>query len=105
MQTFLSALVAGAVVSLVVTVPWRGAERSATYAPHPFSAMERAEYDVRYGPIHAGSGTLSVVGIDTVRGRDAYRFRLTIGGGINLLVYKYDLRDTIESWVDTATFN
>jgi hypothetical protein len=73
--------------------------------PRPFSAMERAEYDVRYGVIHAGSGTLSVLGIDTVRGRDAYRFRLTIGGGVNLLLYKYNLRDTLESWVDTATFN
>ena len=74
-------------------------------APHPFTALEHAEYDVRYGPIHAGSGTLSVLGIDTVRGRDAYRFRLTIGGGVNLLLYKYSLRDTLESWVDTATFN
>jgi len=72
---------------------------------HPFTAMEHAEYDVRYGPIHAGSGTLSVLGIDTVRGHDAYRFRLTIGGGVNLLLYKYSLRDTLESWVDTATFN
>ena len=72
---------------------------------HPFAAMERAEYDVRYGPIHAGTGTLSVLGIDTVRGRDAYRFRVTIGGGVNLLLYKYNLRDTLESWVDTATFN
>jgi len=67
--------------------------------------MERAEYDVRYGPIHAGNGTLSVLGIDTVRGHDTYRFRLTIGGGVNLLLYRYSLRDTLESWVDTATFN
>lgn len=74
-------------------------------ALHPFTTMERAEYDVRYGPIHAGNGTLSVLGIDTVRGRDTYRIRLTLGGGVNLLLYKYYLRDTIESWVDTATFN
>jgi len=71
---------------------------------HPFTAVERAEYDVRFGPIHAGNGTLSVLGVDTVRGHDAYRFRLTIGGGVNLLLYKYTLRDTMESWVDTATF-
>jgi len=77
---------------------------TASYAGHPFTAMEHAEDDVRYGPSHAGSGSRSVLGIDTVRGRDAYRFRLTIGGGVNLLLYKYALRDTMESWVDTATF-
>jgi hypothetical protein len=70
----------------------------------PFSAGERAEYDVRYGVFHAGVGTLSVVGIDTVRGRDAYRFRMTLDGGVSLLLYHYEIRDTMESWVDTATF-
>jgi hypothetical protein len=70
----------------------------------PFSPGERAEYDVRYGVFHAGVGTLSVVGIDTVRGRDAYRFRMTLDGGVNLLLYRYEIRDTMESWVDTATF-
>ena len=75
-----------------------------SHVRHPFSAMEHAEYDVRYGPIHAGSGTLSVLGIDTVRGRDAYHFRQTIGGGVNLLLYRYSMRDTMESWVDTSNF-
>ena len=68
-----------------------------SHTSHPFTAMEHAEYDVKYGPIHAGNGTLSVLGIDTVRGRDAYHFRQTIGGGVNLLLYKYSMRDTMES--------
>lgn len=72
--------------------------------PLPFPSGEYAEYDVRYGKLHAGIGTLGVVGIDTVRGRDAYHFRMTLDGGVNLLVYRYDIRDTMESWVDTATF-
>jgi hypothetical protein len=72
--------------------------------PRPFSTGERAEYDVRYGVIRAGTGTLSVVGIDTIRGRDAYRFRMTLSAGVNLLLYRYSVRDTMESWVDTATF-
>jgi hypothetical protein len=70
----------------------------------PFTSGEFAEYDVRYGKLHAGIGTLGVVGIDTVRGRDAYHFRMTLDGGVNLLVYRYAIRDTMESWVDTATF-
>jgi hypothetical protein len=72
--------------------------------PKPFLVGERAEYDVRYGVFHAGRGSLSVVAIDTVRGRAAYRFRMTLDGGANLLLYRYTIRDTMESWVDTATF-
>ena len=70
----------------------------------PFVTGERAEYDVKYGIIHAGVGTLSVVDVDTVRGRPAFRFRMTLDGGVNLLLYRYALHDTMESWVDTATF-
>jgi hypothetical protein len=70
----------------------------------PFVVGEQAEYEVKFGVIRAGTGTLSVVGIDTARGRDAYRFRLTLSAGVNLLLYKYTIRDTMESWVDTATF-
>jgi Protein of unknown function (DUF3108) len=70
----------------------------------PFSVGETAEYDVRYGVVHAGSATLSVLGVDTVRGRDAYRLRLTLAAGVNLFLYKYAARDTMQSWVDTATF-
>ena len=90
--------------TLLMGAPGATQDTTATVVAHPFTAMERAEYDVRYGPIRAGTGTLSVLGIDTVRGRDAYRFRMTLGGGVNLLLYKYALRDTMESWVDTATF-
>jgi hypothetical protein len=77
---------------------------SSTPPSRPFATGERAEYDVKYGIIHAGTGTLSVVGIDTLRGRDVYRFRMTLTAGVNLLLYKYAIRDTMESWVDTASF-
>lgn len=70
-----------------------------------FKVGEHAEYDVRYGVIRAGTGTLSVLAVDTVRGQDAYRFRMTFSADVNLLLYKYTARDTMESWVDTATFN
>ena len=43
--------------------------------------------------------------IDTVRGKDAYRFRLTFAARVNLLVKKYTTRDTMQSWVDTANFH
>src|SRR5689334_12005799 len=34
---------------------------SLAQAAHPFVPGDRAEYDVRYGPAHAGTGTLSVL--------------------------------------------
>jgi hypothetical protein len=74
-------------------------------APRPWVVGDSAEYDVRFGPLHAGTAKLALVGIDSVRGRAAYHIRLTISGRVNLLFYKYDLRDTIESWVDTTTQN
>lgn len=73
-------------------------------ARRPFSVGERAQYDVRYGIIRAGSATLAVMGVDTVRGYDAYHFRLTLAAGVNLLLYRYSAHDTMQSWVDTATF-
>jgi hypothetical protein len=74
-------------------------------AARPWLPGESAVYDVHYGPVHAGTATLNVVGIDNVRGHTAYHVLLSVRGGVNLLVYKYDLRDTLESWVDTATLN
>ena len=74
-------------------------------AQQPFVVGERAEFDIKYGIIHAGTGALTVVGIDTVRQQDAYRFRLTYSAGVNLLLYKYTVRDSMESWTDTATLH
>jgi hypothetical protein len=72
---------------------------------HPFVVGERAEYDLKYGILRAGTATLGVTGIDTVRDRPAYCFRLTTSAGVNLALYKYSIRDTMRSWVDTATFH
>jgi hypothetical protein len=77
----------------------------AARAQQPFSVGERAEYDVKYGIVHAGTGSLSVVGVDTVRQRDAYRFRMTLSAQVNLLLYRYTFRDTMQSWADTASFH
>lgn len=71
----------------------------------PWVPGENAEYDIRYGPAHAGIASLGVVGIDTVRGHAAYHVRLSLDGGVNVLVYKYRVRDTLDSWVDTTTLN
>jgi hypothetical protein len=73
--------------------------------PRPFGVGERAEYDIRYLGVQVGSGSLAVAGVDTVRGHAAFRFRMTVGVTARLLVYKYVARDTMQSWVDTASFH
>jgi hypothetical protein len=92
----------GAVASAApeVTPARQSASRPAA-VPAPFAVGERSEYDVKYGVIRAGNGALEVTGVDTVRGRDAYRFQFVIVGGVRFL---YSIRDTMWSWVDTATF-
>jgi len=86
---------------LAALPPAAGAQAPPTRS---FAVGERAEYDVKYGLIHAGNAAVEVTGIDTVRGRDAWLFRLTMSAGVNLLVYSYSVRDTMWSWVDTSTF-
>jgi hypothetical protein len=72
-------------------------------APH-LTVGERADYDVSYGVVRAGRASVAVTSIDRVRNRDAYCLRFTMSAGVNLLLLRYSVRDTMRSWVDTATF-
>lgn len=65
----------------------------------PFGVGERAEYEVRFGPLRVGSGTMELGAIDTLRGRRVYRSVFRARGGT--LFYKVD--DRYESWFDVNT--
>ena len=65
----------------------------------PFGVGERFTYDVKLGPFKAGRGSMEITGLDTIRGRTAYRAVFRVKGGI--LGYKAD--NTMESWIDTTT--
>ena len=67
----------------------------------PFGVGERLEYEVRFGPVRVGSGSLAVEAIDTLRGRQVWYTTFRIKGGTFL--YKVD--DLAESWFDTKTFS
>ena len=66
-------------------------------AKRPFGPGEVLTYDVRFGPVKAGTGTMEVRGIENVRGRDAYHTVFRINGGIPF----YRVDDTFESWFAT----
>jgi uncharacterized protein DUF3108 len=67
----------------------------------PFGVGERLEYDVRFGPLRVGEGTMEVLSVEAVRGRDAWHTRFHVQGGLPF--YKVD--DVLESWIDSAAFN
>ena len=65
--------------------------------PVPFGVGERLEYDVRFGKLKVGSGTMEVAGIQEVRGRETWHTVFTVRGGN----FMYRVNDRYESWIDT----
>ncbi|GLC27840.1 DUF3108 domain-containing protein [Roseisolibacter agri] len=63
-------------------------------AARPFAPGEQLKYDVRFGPIKAGTGSMEVRGVETVRGRPAYHTVFTVKGGIP----GFRVHDVFESW-------
>lgn len=97
----------GALVLLAAGVPasqdaTRAADGSAlAAAPVPFGPGETLEYRVKLGALGAGQGSMSVMGLDTVRGRPTYHVRYSVGGGILFL----QVHDTVQSWIDIRTLS
>jgi hypothetical protein len=63
----------------------------------PFRTGEAATYQVKLGGISVGSGSMSVIGLQTVRGQQTFHTVMTLRGG-NALVR---VNDRFESWIDT----
>ncbi|MBV6521171.1 MAG: hypothetical protein MNPFHGCM_01298 [Gemmatimonadaceae bacterium] len=69
--------------------------------PVPFMVGEKLDYNVHFGPLRVGHGSMEVMGIVPVRGRDTWHTRLRVKGGIPLA----RVDDLFESWIDMASFN
>jgi hypothetical protein len=69
--------------------------------PVPFGPGEKSTFDVRFGALKVGSGSLELVGIEMVRGRPAWHTAFNIEGG----TFFYRVNDSYESWIDTSTMN
>jgi hypothetical protein len=67
----------------------------------PWVVGERFGYDVRFGFIKAGRAEMTVVGVEPVRGRAAWRARFTVRGGY--LALRVD--DVLETWMDAITLS
>lgn len=67
----------------------------------PFAVGERLSYDVKFGPLKAGRGTMEVMEVVDVRGRPAWRVALRVKGGITF----FKVNNVLESWIDTTTFS
>jgi hypothetical protein len=72
---------------------------SAERAMVPFGAGEKLVFDVKFGPVKVGTGRMEVLGTEDVRGREAWRTRFVVNGGIP----GYRVNDRLESWFDTRS--
>lgn len=80
-----------------VQLPTEQAQRTRV----PWAVGERLSYNVYFGPIKAGSGSMEVRGFETVRGRETYHTVFEVRGGVPF----YRVHDVFESWMDTATLS
>ena len=93
--------IAAAALSAQSPLPAAPSDSAIALNKQAFAAGERLTYDVRFGPLHVGHGTMLLAGIDTVRGHIAWRAVFTISGGTLF----YHVRDSTVSWFDTTTLS
>lgn len=66
----------------------------------PFGVGEKLDYQVKFGSLSVGRGSMEVVGVDEIRGRSAWHTVFRVKGG----TFFYKVDDRFESWVDVTNF-
>lgn len=66
-----------------------------------FAVGERLEYELRFGKLKVGEGSMEVMDTVQIRGRDAWHTRFRIRGGVAF----YRVDDVLESWIDRGQFS
>lgn len=74
---------------------------AADAADVPFGIGEKSTFEVRFGGLRVGSGSLEVKGRETIRGREAWHTWFNVQGGVPF----YRVDDVYESWMDAVTMN
>lgn len=90
-----------ALVLLAITAFPASAQSRGDRMAVPFGVGERLEYDVKFGRLSVGSGSMEVAGIEDIRGTEAWHTIFQVRGG----TFFYRVNDTYESWFDTRTGN
>jgi hypothetical protein len=67
----------------------------------PFGVGERLEYDVKFGKLKVGSGSMEVADVQQIRGRETWHTVFQVRGG----TFFYRVNDKYESWIDLRTGN
>lgn len=67
----------------------------------PFGPGEKSTFEVRFGSVKVGDGSQQVLGVESLRGREAYHTAFNVQGG----TFFYRVNDSYESWIDTRTLN
>ncbi|MEQ1692366.1 MAG: DUF3108 domain-containing protein [Gemmatimonas sp.] len=80
-------------------VPATAIRLPAGAATVPFHVGEKLEYEVKFGSLKVGTGTMEVRDLADVRGVTTWHTIFTIAGGIPF----YRVNDRYESWFDVAT--
>ncbi|MFC1661081.1 DUF3108 domain-containing protein [Gemmatimonadota bacterium] len=80
-------------------LPTRVSRRLVPPASVPFGPGEILEYKVKLGPFGVGSGQMSVISLDSVRGHLTYHASLAISGGVPL----FGVDDEFQSWFDVRS--
>ena len=95
------------VASAVLAPPALAQELVRVAAPTEMTARattmpvgEHLEYDVRFGKLRVGSGSMEIREITDVRGREAWHTVFAIRGGIPF----FRVDDRLESWIDSESF-
>ncbi len=70
--------------------------------PVPYGVGERLEYSVYFGKLKVGNGSMEVVDVQDVRGRDTWHAVWQIHGGLRFV---YQIDDIFETWIDRRTGN
>ena len=93
MTSFASLLAVVSALSAPPTMPQQRMEV-------PWRVGERAEYDVRFSSAKVGTGSMEVMGIVPIRGRDAWHTQFRLQGG----TFFFKVNDLFESWSDVTNF-
>ena len=90
-----------AALAVLLAMPSAAQEHNGAALSVPFGVGERLEYDVRFGRLHVGSGSMEVADVQEVRGRSTWHTIFQVRGG----TFFYRVNDQYESWIDRHTGN